>query len=190
MALSEGQRSALAQLRRIAATDRSPIRIVGVDDEPPAGACLSVDISLDCTHYPRVEGGLPLRDREGITLSIPADFPFSPPTVNTVHTRFHGFGHVQWGTRLCIYLSTETQWIPSQGMFGFLAQLDEWFRRGARNELDEPEEPLHPPVAYRLPRRRSASTPTPRVETPGHGSAPPLSTSPSRPFSRSRPGRP
>ena len=148
MALSEGQRSALAQLRRIAGTDRSPIRIVGVDDEPPAGACLSVDISLDCTHYPRVEGGLPLRDREGITLSIPEDFPFRPPTVDSVHTRFHGFGHVQWGTHLCIYLSTETQWIPSQGMFGFLAQLDEWFRRGARNELDDPEGPLHPPVAY------------------------------------------
>ena len=148
MALSEGQRSALAQVRRIADTDRSPIRIVGVDDEPPPGACLSVDISLDCTHYRRVEGGLPLRDREGITLSIPADFPFSPPTVDSVHTRFHGFGHVQWGTRLCIYLSTETQWIPSQGMFGFLAQLDEWFRRGARNELDDPEGPLHPPVAY------------------------------------------
>ena len=148
MALSEGQRSALAQLRRIADTDRSPIRIVGVDDDPPPDACLSVDISLDCTHYPRVEGGLPLRDREGITLSIPADFPFSPPTVDTVHARFHGFGHVQWGTRLCIYLSTETQWIPSHGMFGFLAQLDEWFRRGARNELDDPEGPLHPPVAY------------------------------------------
>ena len=131
MALSEGQRSALAQLRRIAGTDRSPIHIVGVHDEPPPGACLSVDISLDCTHYPRVEGCLPLRDREGITLSIPADFPFNPPTVDTAHTRFHGFRHVQWGTRLCIYLSTETQWTPSQGMFGFLAQLDEWFRRGA-----------------------------------------------------------
>ena len=148
VALSDGQRTALAQIRRIADTARSPIRIVGVDEEPPPGAGLSVDISLDCTHYPRVDGGLPLRDREGITLSIPADFPFSPPTVDTVHTRFHGFGHVQWGNRLCIYLSTETQWIPSQGMFGFLAQLDAWYRRGARNELDDPDGPLHPPVAY------------------------------------------
>ena len=149
VALSEGQRIALAQLRRIADTDRSPIRIVGVDDDPAPGACLSVDISLDCTPYRRVEGGLPLHVREGITLSVPADFPFSPPSVDTAHTRFHGFGHVQWGTRLCVYLSTETQWIPSQGMFGFLAQLDEWFRRGARNELDDPDGPLHPPVAYR-----------------------------------------
>ncbi len=148
MAISEGQRIALTQLRRIANTHRSPIRIVGIDDDPAPGAYLNVDISLDCTHYPRVEGGLPLHDREGITLSVPADFPFSSPSVDTPHSRFHGFGHVQWGTRLCVYLSTETQWIPSQGMFGFLAQIDEWFRRGARNELDDPEGPLHPPVTY------------------------------------------
>ena len=150
MALSDGQGTALVQLQRIANTDRSPVRIVGVQDEPAPGASLNVDISLDCTSYQRVDGGLPLHDREGVTLSVPADFPFSPPTVDTAHTRFHGFGHVQWGSRLCVYLSTETQWIPSQGMFGFLVQLDEWFRRGARNELDHPEGPLHPPVAYRV----------------------------------------
>ena len=67
---------------------------------------------------------------------------------DTAHTRFHGFGHVQWGSHLCVYMSTETQWVPSQGVFGFLAQLDEWLRRAARNELDDPEGPLHPPVAY------------------------------------------
>ncbi len=148
VALSEGQRIALVQLQRVADTDQSPIRIVGIDDDPAPGTCLKVDISLDCRSYPRAEGGLPLHDRESITLSVPADFPFSPPSVDTLHTRFHGFGHVQWGTRLCVYLSTETQWIPSQGMFGFLAQIDEWFRRGARNEFDSLEGPLHPPVAY------------------------------------------
>ncbi len=148
MAVSEGQLIALAQLQRIAETDRSPVRIVGIDEETAPGASLNIDITLDCTRYERVEGGLPLHDRESVTLSVPADFPFTPPAVDTAHTRFHGFGHVQWGHRLCVYLSTETQWIPSQGMFGFLAQLDEWFRRGARNELDDPEGPLHPPVAY------------------------------------------
>jgi len=147
VALSEGQRTALEQLRRVADTDHSPLQIVGVDKEPPPGFPLIVDITLDCTHHKRIEGGLPLHDREGITISIPEDFPFTPPSVDTVHTRFHGFGHVQWGQHLCVYLS-ETQWIPSGGMFGFLAQLDEWFRRGARNELDDPEGPLHPPVAY------------------------------------------
>ena len=168
MALSEGQRIALAQLRRIADTDRSPIRIVGIDEDPAPGAYLNVDISLDCSHYPRIDGGLPLHDREGITLSVPADFPFSPPSIDTPHFRFHGFGHVQWGTHLCIYLSTETQWIPSQGMFGFLAQLDEWFRRGARNELDRPEGPLHPPVAYTV----SSTSVCVNANTPGRDNWP------------------
>ena len=148
MTLSEGQRIALAQLRRIADTDQSPVRIIGVDDDLYLDASLKIDITLDCKGYERIEGGLPLHDRESVALSIPAEFPFSPPSVDTAHTRFRGFGHVQWGQSLCVYLSTETQWIPSQGMFGFLAQLDEWFRRGARNELDHPEGPLHPPVAY------------------------------------------
>ena len=150
MALSEGQRTALDQLRRIADTDQSPVRIIGVEEKLDLGGCLNVDITLDCTHYQRVNGGLPLHDREGITLSVPADFPFKPASAYTAHTRFLGFGHVQWGCLLCLYQSPDTQWMPSQGMFGFMAQLDEWLRRGARNELDDPEEPLHPPVAYRV----------------------------------------
>ena len=168
MALSEGQQIALAQLQRIARTDGSPIRIIGIDDDPAPDHCLNVDISLDCTHYECVEGGLPLHNREGVTLSVPADFPYSPPSLETAHTRFHGFGHVQWGRHLCVYQSTETQWIPSQGMFGFLAQLDEWFRRGARNELDHPEGPLHPPVAYRV----SPTSICVNADTPGRDTWP------------------
>ena len=145
---SEGQRTALEQLRRIAETDQSPVRIVGVGENGGTSAWLDVDITLDCTHYQRAGGGLPLHDREGITLSIPADFPFKPPSVSTAHTRFLGFPHVQWGCLLCLYQSPDTQWIPSQGMFGLIAQLDEWLRRGTRNELDDPEGPLHPPIAY------------------------------------------
>ncbi len=148
VALSEGQRTALDQLRRIAGTDRSPVQIIGVEESVDQGASLGVDITLDCSRHEHVDDGLQLHDREGITLWVPADFPFSPPSADTAHTRFHGFGHVQWGSHLCLYQSLDTQWIPSQGMFGFLAQLDEWFRRGARNELDHPEGPLHPPVAY------------------------------------------
>lgn len=144
VASSEGQRTALQQLRRIADVDQSPVQIVGVEE----GYYLNVDITLDCTRYQRVDGGLPLHDREGITLSIPVSFPFKPPSANTTHTRFGGFGHVQWGTELCLYQSPDTQWVPSRGMFGFMAQLDEWLRRGARNELDDLEGPLHPPVAY------------------------------------------
>ena len=148
VALSEGQRTALAQLRRIADTDRSPVRIIRVEEGADPGAPLVVHINVDCAGHEHVEGGLRLHDREGITLWIPAEFPFNPPQAFTAHTRFRGFGHVHWGDWLCLYVSPETQWNPSLGMFGFIAQLDEWLRRGARNELDHPQEPLHPPIAY------------------------------------------
>ena len=113
-----------------------------------SGAWLTVHITLDCTRHEQVEGGLPLHDCEGITLRIPPEFPFHPPKALTAHTRFHGLAHVQWGCLLCLYVSPEIQWNPSQGMFGFIAQLNEWLKRGARNELDHPDGPLHPPIAY------------------------------------------
>ena len=113
-----------------------------------SGGSLTVHITLDCTRHEQVEGGLPLYDREGITLRIPPEFPFDPPQALTAHTRFHGFAHVHWGRLLCLYVSPETQWNPSRGMFGFIAQLNEWLQRGARNELDHPEGPLPPPIAY------------------------------------------
>ena len=55
-----------------------------------------------------------------------------------------------WGCWLCLYVSPETQWNPSRGMFGFIAQLNEWLLRGARNELDHPEGPLHPPTTTNI----------------------------------------
>ena len=119
-----------------------------MDERGDCNSWLHAHITLDCSRYERVEGGLPLHAREGITVGIPTDFPFDPPKAFTAHSRFLGFPHVHWGRWLCLYVSPDTQWRPSQGMFGFLAQLDEWLRRGARNELDHPEGPLHPPVAY------------------------------------------
>ena len=150
VAASEGQRIALQQLRRIAGTDRSPVRIIGVEESGDRDSWLHVHITLDCSCHKRVDSGLPLHHREGITLGVPTDFPFNPPEAFTAHSRFLGFPHVHWGRWLCLYVSPDTQWRPSQGMFGFMAQLDEWLRRGARNELDHPEGPLHPPIAYRV----------------------------------------
>ena len=53
-------------------------------------------------------------------------------------------------------------------MFGFLAQLDEWLRRAARNELDDPEGPLHPPVAY----WRASTSICVNADTPGRDTWP------------------
>ena len=148
MALTEGQKTACNQLQRIADTNQSPLCITGIEEGEKPGDYLSIYIIIDCTHYECVKSGLPLHSSEGVTLLVPADFPFNPPKVRTTHYRFHGFPHVQWGCELCLYVSPDTQWNPSQGMLGFIRQLDEWFRRGACNELDHPEGPLHPPVAY------------------------------------------
>ena len=168
MELTDGQRVALDQLRRIAETPRSPVRLVGAAERLADGR-LEVRLTVDCTRYERLEGGLRYHAREGFVLTLPVDFPFEKPSVSTPHTRFLGFPHVQWGRDLCLYVSSETQWVPSRGMFGFMAQLDEWLRRGARNELDDPEGPLHPPVAYR---RRGATCICLTADTPASDGGP------------------
>lgn len=168
MELSDGQRVALDQLHRIANADGAPIRLINVDDKDDASFPLIVDVSLDCRHYEKVPEGLPLHARESVRLSIPASFPFKAPWVTTAHSRFLGFAHVQWGNYLCLYQAPATQWIPSRGMFGLLEQLDNWLRRGALNELDDPEGPVHPPVAYNV----SLTTVCVHANTPGKGTWP------------------
>ena len=138
------------QLRRISDAARSPVRIVGVEEPHGTQGALRIPVTIDCRHYTCVDGGLPLHNREGLIIEVPAAFPFRVPSITSAHLRFLGFPHVQWGRKLCLYVSVETQWIPSKGMFGFMAQLDEWLRRAARNELDALEGPLHPPVAYQV----------------------------------------
>ena len=161
--LSKGQAIALQQLKRIANVDLSALRIDHVDDTDEPESCLKIDVSLDCTHYERSANGLDLHARESVRLWIPRDFPYQSPTVTTAHTRFLGFPHVQWGNHLCLYQSLETQWQPSRGMVGLIDQLHSWFRKAAVNELDEPEGPLHPPVAYKGSKRTicvQANTPS------------------------------
>ncbi len=97
---------------------------------------------------PKAAGGLPLRQRERIELKIPPDFPFRRPAFWTTHKRFAGFPHVQWSRYLCLYRSTETEWIASDGMYGAIERLDDWLRQGALNQLDPFGEPLHPPAVY------------------------------------------
>ncbi len=146
--LSDGQLIAIKQLRRIANVDRSALRIDHIEDANEREGWLKVDIALDCSHYEWVVGGLALHSRESVRLWVQKDFPYQVPVVTTAHTRFLGFRHVQWGTHLCLYQSKETQWQPARGMVGVIEQLDSWFRKAAFNELDDPDGPLHPPVAY------------------------------------------
>ena len=146
--MSEGQAIALKQLERLARVENSSFRIDNVEAIEKPNDPLLIDVSIDCSSYQREPGGLDLHDRESVRISVHSDFPFRVPRVDTLHSRFLGFPHVQWGRHLCLYISPETQWLPSRGMIGFVEQLDEWFRKSAINELDAPEEPMHPPIAY------------------------------------------
>lgn len=148
MARSDGQEKALAQLHRIESIEGSPLKVLKVRNILDTSDWLQVNIAVDCRQFERKDGGLVLNDSESFKLYIHRDFPWIVPDLYTAHARFRGFPHVQWRRHLCVYLSVETQWDPSRGMFGFMAQADRWLRKAAINELDDPAGPLHPPVAY------------------------------------------
>lgn len=161
MQITDGQQWALAQLHDVAANGQA-IEILTVSNFAKEGGWLAIELSIDCSSYAHAEGGLILRQRERVKVNVPPDFPLRCPEVRSTHKRFAGFPHVQWGSHFCLYQAPDTEWLPADGMFGFLDRLDMWLRAGALGELDPTGLPLHPPVAY--PRRGQYVVP--RVDTP------------------------
>ena len=159
--MTDGQEWALAQLQEVAASNQA-MEIVSVTRPTDSESRLRAELSIDCSTYSHAEGGLPLRHRERVVITIPADFPLDRPEVRSTHKRFAGFPHVQWGDYLCLYQSPETEWSPADGMFGFLERLDAWLRAGALGQLDPTGLPLHPPAVYA---QRSQYV-VPRVDAP------------------------
>src|SRR3546814_4056503 len=76
--------------------------------------CSSDLLSLSTRHYKTPEG-MPFRDRERLILLVYPDFPFRVPFLYFQHKRFLGAPHVQWGSYICLYQSTETEWTPADG---------------------------------------------------------------------------
>lgn len=146
--ITNGQKLALDQLRKISEEAKDEFEIERVGSEPDKYGWLEVEISINCGNFLKADGGLPLCQREKLIIYVPPNFPFSIPRVFTTHYRFDGYPHVQWKKSLCIYQSTEVEWNSNDGMFGFIARLVEWLQKGALNELDPSGGPLHPPVAY------------------------------------------
>ena len=149
MSLSTGQAQALEQLHRIADRPNSPLEILLTTEPTEKYKYLVVQISLSCSQYERLEGGLPLAQRERFRIYIPPDFPFDYPSIYATHRRFAGNPHVQWGKSMCLYQAPDTEWDPSDGMYGFCKRLETWLTQGARGELDAIGGPIHPPVTYR-----------------------------------------
>lgn len=145
--LSSGQQQALTQLKEIAdASDAVQILDDGAGTSP--NPFLQVQLSLDCANAPHHPAGVKLRGRERFIILIPIDFPFAVPTVMVPHRRWAGTPHVQWGVQLCLYAAPSVEWVPADGMFGFIERLTLWLERASLGELDPDDQPLHPPVAY------------------------------------------
>ena len=163
--MTNGQTLALEQIREVEAFGDGVLEILSIGER---NAILFLDCSISTHHLPRAPGGLPLRNRERVAISVPADFPFRPPDVDVRHRRFAGFPHVQWKYHLCLYQAPNTEWDASDGMFGFLGRLEEWLRQAAVNQLDPVGAPLHPPVAYTSGGRMVI----PKLDAPATGGQP------------------
>ena len=164
------QQNALYELKLIEGQGDA-LEILDVD--PPSGEgsqFLYVDVSLSFQGILRSSDGIDLRQRERFRIEIAAAYPFKHPWVFVLHDRWADSPHVQWTCYICLYLSPETEWNPSDGMFGLIERLNEWVKAAAINQLDRDGAPLHPPVAY----TSSSSTPlvVPHVDTPAVGAEP------------------
>lgn len=145
---SEGQVWAIDQLEEIVEASTGSFEVLEIEEPTGNGAPLRLTVSIDCSGFPRVDGGIPLKARERLRVTIPSRFPLSKPDAHFTHKRYAEFAHVQWGNSLCLFQAPEVEWVPGQGMFGFMERVNEWLRAGAANELDPVGMPLHPPIAY------------------------------------------
>lgn len=147
LALSRGQQLALDQLVDIASHSNGALEILGSPGQAKPASYISIKVSLETKSY-RTKYGLQFRDRETIYLYIPQEFPLKKPDLHFTHNRFIGTPHVQWGHVVCLYQSVDTEYDPSDGMFGFLNRIDQWMQAAGNGSLDPVDAPLHPPVAY------------------------------------------
>jgi hypothetical protein len=145
--LTRGQALALEQLDEIAGSSEGALEILGDPEPDESGGFVRVRFSLATKHYRR-SGGFAFRDREILRMRIYPKFPFAAPYLYFSHTRFIGQPHVQWGNYICLYQSSETEWQPSDGLYGFFQRVDDWMAAAGKGELDPEDAPLHPPVTY------------------------------------------
>lgn len=145
---SKGQHLAVQQLTEISEASDGELEIVDTQIPIEDGEKLAVRISIGTKHLGKVENGYRFNAREPLKVDVPSNFPLETPSIYFAHIRFAGFPHVQWGNSICLYQSSEIEWLPSDGMYGFVQRLNDWLRAAALGELDPDNAPLHPPAVY------------------------------------------
>jgi integrative and conjugative element protein (TIGR02256 family) len=119
-----------------------------LSDWPANNGLHTFHISMDTSGLETSPAGVEVRERERFKMVVGPDFPFTPPSVWSVHERWARTPHVQWKNYLCLYAATSVEWNPSDGMRGFLGRLALWVENAAAGTLDPEGQPLHPPASY------------------------------------------
>jgi integrative and conjugative element protein (TIGR02256 family) len=143
--VTDGPDLAERQLRELAAVSDGSIEVLGTQDTTD-GRWFT--ISMDTSGIPTSGAGIRVRDRERFCIFAGSKYPYRHPTVRVAHRRWARTPHVQWGNQLCLYAAPSVEWVPSDGMAGFIERLSIWVVRAAEGTLDLDGQPLHPPVAY------------------------------------------
>ena len=142
---TEDQNRALRELQAISKAGSRALSVLGgvesLGAEP--GKPLTVPVRISTAGMRRYPGGLPMGNSEDLEFRIPADYPISPPTLHTTDYRFDVNPHVT-GNNLCLYINEDRQWVPADGMYGFVQQISEWLADAAAGRLDPDGGPVHP----------------------------------------------
>ncbi len=142
---AEGQKRALRELQAISQTGSRALTILGdiesLEAEP--GKPLTVPVRIFTADMRRYPGGLPIGDSEDLEIRIPAGYPIFSPTFHTTDYRFDVNPHVT-GNSLCLYINEDRQWVPADGMYGFVEQISGWLADAAAGRLDPDGGPVHP----------------------------------------------
>jgi integrative and conjugative element protein (TIGR02256 family) len=142
--VADGPDLAERQLRALAAVSGGSIEVLATRDTK-GGRWFT--ISMDTSGLP-AGAGIRVRDRERFRVLVGRRYPHRHPGVWVPHRRWAGSPHVQWGSYLCLYAAPSVEWVPSDGMNGFIERLSTWVVRATEGTLDPDGQPLHPPVAY------------------------------------------
>lgn len=140
----------------------SPTTVTYVGHFPHGNGAMAV-VDLTTTSFPRVNGGLPVNDRERLYIEITPAYPRIPPIAQVDHHRWDYQPHVLQGNRLCLYLDPATEWNPAGGIEGFMHRLWDWFGDAIAKRFD-PATVLYHPVGGVF--HRTPGTPTVVVTQP------------------------
>jgi integrative and conjugative element protein (TIGR02256 family) len=144
--VTDGPDLAERQLREFAAVSGGSIEVLATHDTERSRW---FTISMDTSGLPAdARAGIRVRDRERFQIIVGTKYPHRHPAVRVPHRRWAGSPHVQCGSHLCLYAAPSVEWVPSDGMDGFIERLSTWVVRAAEGTLDPDGQPLHPPVAY------------------------------------------